>query len=93
MGGLLGGPKGMLASPLKLLGGGGGGCPPPPSSYAYVNRLYKFHTRGPEMLIVLGARQTNKTNYSNILQHDSLKIPANHKKSLCMIMYTYESVC
>ena len=31
MGGLLGGPKGMLAPPLKLLGGG----PGPPSSYAY----------------------------------------------------------
>ena len=30
MGGLLGGPKGMLAPPLKLLGG-----PGPPSSYAY----------------------------------------------------------
>ena len=34
MGGLLGGPKGMLAPPLKLLGGGL--APPgPPSSYAY----------------------------------------------------------
>ena len=32
VGGLLGGPKGMLAPPLKLLGGGAG----PPSSYAYV---------------------------------------------------------
>ena len=32
VGGLLGGPKGMLAPPLKLLGGGG---PGPPSSYAY----------------------------------------------------------
>ena len=33
MGGLLGGPKGMLAPPLKLLGGP---SPPwPPSSYAY----------------------------------------------------------
>ena len=34
MGGLLGGPKGMLAPPLKLLGGA---WPPlaPPSSYAY----------------------------------------------------------
>ena len=31
MGGLLGGPKGMLAPPLNLLGG-----PGPPSSYAYV---------------------------------------------------------
>ena len=31
VGGLLGGPKGMLAPPLKLLGG-----PGPPSSYAYV---------------------------------------------------------
>ena len=31
VGGLLGGPKGMLAPPLKLLGGG----PGPPSSYAY----------------------------------------------------------
>ena len=30
VGGLLGGPKGMLAPPLKLLGG-----PGPPSSYAY----------------------------------------------------------
>ena len=35
MGGFLGGPKGMLAPPLKLLGGGL--APPgPPSSYAYV---------------------------------------------------------
>ena len=35
MGGLLGGPKGMLAPPpLKLLGGGPG-PPGPPSSYAY----------------------------------------------------------
>ena len=35
VGGLLGGPKGMLAPPLKLLGGA---CPsPPPSSYAYVD--------------------------------------------------------
>ena len=34
MGGLLGGPKGMLAPPLKLLGGPG--PPGPPSSYAYV---------------------------------------------------------
>ena len=33
MGGLLGGPKGMLAPPLKLLGGGGPGLP---SLYAYV---------------------------------------------------------
>ena len=33
MGGLLGGPKGMLAPPLKLLGGPG--PPGPPSSYAY----------------------------------------------------------
>ena len=32
VGGLLGGPKGMLAPPLKLLGG-----PGPPSSYAYVH--------------------------------------------------------
>ena len=32
MGGLLGGPKGMLTPPLKLLGGG---LAPPPSSYAY----------------------------------------------------------
>ena len=32
VGGLLGGPKGMLAPPFKLLGGPG---PPPPSSYAY----------------------------------------------------------
>ena len=31
MGGVLGGPKGMLAPPFKLLGGG----PGPPSSYAY----------------------------------------------------------
>ena len=35
VGGLLGGPKGMLAPPLKLLGGPGPPCPPPPSSYAY----------------------------------------------------------
>ena len=35
MGGLLGGPKGMLAPPLKLLGGGGGGgaWPPWPSLF------------------------------------------------------------
>ena len=33
MDGLLGGPKGMLAPPLKLLGGPG--PPGPPSSYAY----------------------------------------------------------
>ena len=39
MGGLLGGPKGMLAPPLKLLGGGGAGPPGPPSSYAYVRSL------------------------------------------------------
>ena len=42
MGGLLGGPKGMLTPPpLKLLGGGGGAgppWPPPLSSYAYVRR-------------------------------------------------------
>ena len=37
VGGLLGGPKGMLAPPLKLLGGPG---PPwPPSSYAYVYQM------------------------------------------------------
>ena len=30
VGGLLGGPKGMLAPPLKLLGGPGPPCPPPP---------------------------------------------------------------
>ena len=35
VGGLLGGPKGMLVPPLKLLGGGAA-PPPPPSSYAYV---------------------------------------------------------
>ena len=38
---IIGGPKGMLAPPLKLLGGGGGGGgagPPwPPSSYAYAS--------------------------------------------------------
>ena len=31
-----GGPKGMLAPPLKLLGGGGLAPPGPHSSYAYV---------------------------------------------------------
>ena len=37
MGGLLGGPKGMLAPPpLKLLGGG----PGPPSSYAYESHVH-----------------------------------------------------
>ena len=37
VGGLLGGPKGMLPPPpLKLLGGGAGPPWPPPSSYAYV---------------------------------------------------------
>ena len=30
VGGLLGGPKGMLAPPLKLLGGAWPPCPPPP---------------------------------------------------------------
>ena len=35
MGGLLGGPKGMLAPPLKLLGG-----PGPPSSCAYVSFVF-----------------------------------------------------
>ena len=35
VGGLLGGPKGMLAPPLKLLGGPGPPPPGPPSSYAY----------------------------------------------------------
>ena len=34
---IIGGPKGMLAPPLKLLGGGGGW--PRPSSYAYETRL------------------------------------------------------
>ena len=34
---LLGGPKGMLAPPLKLLGGPG--PPGPPSSYAYVRMM------------------------------------------------------
>ena len=34
MGGFLGGPKGMLAPPFKLLGGPGPPAPPP-SSYAY----------------------------------------------------------
>ena len=40
MGGLLGGPKGMLAPPLKLLGG-----PGPPFSYAYVveNEVLHLH--------------------------------------------------
>ena len=37
MGGLLGGPKVMLAPPLKLLGGPG--PPGPPSSYAYELRF------------------------------------------------------
>ena len=36
VGGLMGGPKGMLAPPLKLLGEGLAPLPPPPSSYAYV---------------------------------------------------------
>ena len=41
VGGLLGGPKGMLVPPLSNYWGGGGGLappapPPPPSSYAYV---------------------------------------------------------
>ena len=45
VGGLLGGPKGMLAPPLKLLGVAGPPCPPPPpppppSSYAYEDRYY-----------------------------------------------------
>ena len=35
VGGLFGGPKGMLAPPPKLLGGGGLAPPWPPSSYAY----------------------------------------------------------
>ena len=43
VGGLLGGPKGMLAPPpLKLLGGGGGAGPPGP--YAYV-RYFNFTIR------------------------------------------------
>ena len=40
MGGLLGGPKGMLAPRLKLLGGPG--PPGPPSSYAYVEFFGDF---------------------------------------------------
>ena len=42
MSGLLGGPKGMLAPPLKLLGGPVPPWPPPPpppSSYAYENSI------------------------------------------------------
>ena len=42
MGGLLGGPKGMLAPPLKLFGGPGpppSPPPGPPSSYAYVGGI------------------------------------------------------
>ena len=44
MGGLLEGPKGMLAPPLKLLGGfGGGGAGPPPlptpMSQSYLDAL------------------------------------------------------
>ena len=46
MGGLLGGPKGMLAPPLKLLGGPGP-PPGPPSSYAYVSsRSHPRHLLG-----------------------------------------------
>ena len=41
MGGLLGGPKGMLA-PLSNYWGGGAGTPPgPPSSYAYDDVTYQ----------------------------------------------------
>ena len=40
-----GGPKGMLAPPLKLFGGGPG-PPGPPSSYAYENRMLQdFYNR------------------------------------------------
>ena len=53
MGGLLGGAKGMLAPPLKLLGGGLATLPLP-SSYAYVGinnsavgRASDSRTRGP----------------------------------------------
>ena len=55
MGGLLGGPKGMLAPPLKLLGGAGPPTPPP-SSYAYaaltdpkLEVLAKFIPESPKM--------------------------------------------
>ena len=40
-GGLLGGPKGMLAPPPKLLGGPG--PPGPPSSYAYEESFAREH--------------------------------------------------
>ena len=40
---IIGGPKGMLAPPTKLLGGGGPGPPwPPPSSYAYPYAVTKI---------------------------------------------------
>ena len=44
MGGLLGGPKGMLPPPplsifFFFFGGGGAGPPAPPSSYAYVQSI------------------------------------------------------
>ena len=43
-----GGPKGMLAPPLKLLGGGAGPpCPPPPSSYAYALLISAYVSGNP----------------------------------------------
>ena len=41
VGGLLGGPKGMLPPPSQIIGGGlAPSAPPPPSSYAYDYPIY-----------------------------------------------------
>ena len=57
MGGLLGGPKGMLAPPLKLLGGGGGAwpplAPPLPTPMLYLSvpdNAINVHSTGPRVL-------------------------------------------
>ena len=52
MDGLLGGPKGMLAPPLKLLGGPG---PPwPPSSYAYdTANVFAYCCKGSGCIVIL----------------------------------------
>ena len=83
VGGLLGGPKGMLAPPLKLLGGLV--PPPPPTSYAYEVDLIPLACEDVAMLRGFSTFCVPAANCLGKIIVSSLKLPTVpklHKPSL-----------